>query len=40
MALDNPADLTSDEREALEKFTDDQAKEQGFENWVDAFHNA
>lgn len=38
MALDQPKDLTGEEREALSQYADEQAKVQGFEGWVDAFH--
>lgn len=38
MCADNPANLDQEEIEALTEFANDLAIEQGFENWVDAYH--
>lgn len=38
MALDNPADLTPGEREALVEFTDELAQAHGYDGWIDAAH--
>lgn len=39
MCADNPADLTGEERKALEEFCNEEAQVQGFANWTEAFHN-
>lgn len=39
MAADHPSQLTQEEAQALTQFCDEQARELGFESWVDAYHN-
>lgn len=38
MANDNPCSFTQAEREALEEFTNELAQLNGYEGWIDAFH--
>ena len=38
MCMNNPANLTDEEVRALSDFLEQEAKDLGFDGWIDAYH--